>query len=109
MFGGWWFAGIWTLTSRHVGKLTSGEHTVNVNTGADSGMILNGLTYSQLSNALNTFSNGPSGTTLYSAARSLIGPTGRANAQYLALPETSGQFGQYLYVYGRSSSAPICL
>ncbi len=98
--GGWSIAGIWTLTSGHVGKLTSGEHTVNVNQGTDSGVVLNGLTLSQLSSELTTFSNGPTGTTLYSAARSLIGSTGRANTQYLALPTTPGQFGQYLFVYG---------
>lgn len=100
VLGGWQIAGIWTLTSGHVGKLTSGEHTVNVNSGTDSGVVFNGLSLSQLSSELNTFSNGPNGTTLYSAARSLIGPTGRANTQYLALPSTPGQFGQYLYVYG---------
>ena len=33
--GGWSIAGIWTLTSGHVAKLTSGEHTVNVNAGTD--------------------------------------------------------------------------
>jgi Carboxypeptidase regulatory-like domain len=98
--GGWSVAGIWTLTSGHVAKLTSGEHTVNVNAGTDSGVVLNGLTLSQLSSELDTFSNGPNGTTLYSAARSLIGTTGRANTQYLALPTTPGQFGQYLFVYG---------
>jgi hypothetical protein len=100
MFGGWQIAGIWTLTSGHVAKLTSGEHTVNNNAGTDSGVILNGLSLSQLSSELATFSNGPNGTTLYSAARSLIGSTGRANTQYLALPETPGQFGQFLFVYG---------
>lgn len=100
MFGGWSIAGIWTLTSGHVAKLTSGEHTVNVNSGTDSGVVLQGLSLSQLSGELATFSNGPNGTTLYSAARSLIGPTGRANIQYLALPETPGQFGQFLFVYG---------
>ena len=88
------------MTSGHVAKLTSGEHTVNVNAGTDSGVVLNGLTLSQLSSELDTFSNGPNGTTLYSAARSLIGTTGRANTQYLALPTTPGQFGQYLFVYG---------
>ena len=100
MLGGWSIAGIWTLTSGHVGKLTSGEHTVNVNAGTDSGVVLNGLSLSQLSSELRTFSDGPTGTTLYSAARSLVGPTGRANTQYLALPQTPGQFGQYLFVYG---------
>lgn len=62
--------------------------------------MLNGLTLSQLSSQLTTFSNGPNGTTLYSATRSLIGPTGRANTQHLALPQTAAQFGQYLFVYG---------
>ncbi len=100
--GGWQIAGIWTFTSGHVGELTSGQHTVNVNSRTDSGVILNGMSLSQLETALTTFSNGPNGTTLYSAARSLIGPTGRANSQYLALPETPGQFGQYLFVYGPS-------
>jgi hypothetical protein len=100
MFGGWQIAGIWTLTSGHVAKLTSGEHTVNVNQGTDSGVVLNGLSLPQLSSELTTFSNGPNGTTLYSAARSLIGTSGRANTQYLALPETPGQFGQFLFVYG---------
>ncbi len=100
--GGWAVAGIWTLTSGHVGKLTSGERTVNNNAGTDSGVILNGLTLSQLSSELSTFSDGPKGQTLYSAARSLISSTGRSNTQYLNLPQTPGQFGQYLFVYGPS-------
>ncbi len=100
--GGWSVSGIWTLTSGHVGKLTSGERTVNNNAGTDSGVVLNDLTLSQLSSELTTFSDGPKGQVLYSAARTLIGSTGRANTQYLNLPSTPGQFAQYLFVYGPS-------
>ena len=80
---------------------------MNNNAGTDSGVVLNDLTLSQLSSELTTFSNGPKDT-LYSAARTLIGSTGRANTQYLNLPVTPGQFAQYLFVYGRNSSARTC-
>ncbi len=98
--GGWSLSGIWRLTTGHVYKLTSGQRTVNVNSGTDAGVNLSGLSLSQLQSMMSSFSDGPRATTLYNADRSLVGADGRANPQYLSLPSTPGQFGQYLYVYG---------
>jgi hypothetical protein len=98
--GGWSVSGIWRLASGHTAKLTSGQRTVNVNSGTDPGVILTGMSLADLQAKLKSFSDGPRGTTLNSADRSLIGADGRANPQYLQLPTTPGQFGQPLFVYG---------
>jgi hypothetical protein len=63
-------------------------------------VVLSGLSLSQLQDSLRSFSDGPRGTTLFSADRSVVGADGRANPQYLSLPTAPGQFGQFLYVAG---------
>ena len=98
--GGWTFSGIMRLTSGSVSALTSGQRTVNNNSGTDCGVILNGLTVEQLQSMMQVIRNGPTGTTLSSADPSLVGADGRANSQYLALPSTPGKFGQFIYIYG---------
>jgi hypothetical protein len=100
--GGWSLSGIWRIATGHPAKLTSGQRTVNNNSGTDVGVILAGMSLSQLQQSLRSFSDGPRGTTLYSADRGLVGADGRANPQYLSLPTTPGQFGQFLYVAGPS-------
>ena len=96
--GGWTVSGIMRLTSGSVSSLTSGQRCFNQS--ADCGVVLNGLSVSQLQEMMQVFRNGPTGTTLSSADPSLVGADGRANPQYLALPTTPGQFGQFIYIYG---------
>jgi hypothetical protein len=106
--GGWGLGAVWRFASGHVIQMTSGRNTVNTNTSlntlatAGSGVILNGITLSQLQTDLNTVSG-------YSAAgRALIGNTsiiaanGTANSQYILPASTPGVFGQFLYLYGPS-------
>jgi len=78
--------------------MASGQRTFN--NIADSGIVLNGLSVSELEQKLRTFRDNPNGQTLFGADASLIGPDGRANPQYLGLPGTPGQFGQFVYIYG---------
>ena len=96
--GGWTIAGIMRLTSGSVSSLSSGQRCYNQN--ADCGVILNGISVSQLREMMQVFRDGPTGTTLSSADPSLVGADGRANSQYLALPTTPGVFGQFIYIYG---------
>jgi hypothetical protein len=98
--GGWTLSGILRMTSGRVSYFTSGQRTVNINSGTDAGVILKGLTVSQVQDMMKVYRNGPTGTTLSSADPSLVGADGRANSTYLALPTTPGQFGQFIYVYG---------
>jgi hypothetical protein len=98
--GGWTLSGILRLTSGSVNYLTSGQRTVNNNAGTDSGVVLKGLSVSQLQDMMKTFRDGPTGTTLSSADASLVGTDGRANSTFLALQTTPGQFGRFIYIYG---------
>jgi hypothetical protein len=98
ILGGWTIAGIMRLTSGSVSSLSSGQRTFNQN--ADAGVVLKSLSVTQLQDMMKVFRNGPTGTTLSSADASLVGADGRANPQYLALPTTPGQFGQFIYIYG---------
>jgi hypothetical protein len=70
--------------------LNSGRNTFNNN--ADSGVVPVGISRSQLSDLMKTFSDGPN-KNLYFADRRLIGSDGRANPQYLLPPTTPGAMG----------------
>ena len=50
---------------------------------------------------LITINPGP-GFNRYFVDPKLIGPDGRANPAYLQVPTQPGQFGQFIYLYGRS-------
>lgn len=93
--GGWALSGITRLQSGRPFKLTSGRSTLNQ---SDSGVILNGLTRSQLQDKL-TIRSGPSKNISYVDA-SLVGTDSRANPSVLVTPTTPGQFGQFVYLYG---------
>ncbi len=97
ILGDWTVSGIYKITSGRVFQLTSGRDTFNNLT--DSGVELNGVTVSQLQSMFNAISNGPS-KNLYWLSRQLVGPDGRANAQYLLPPTTPGQLGDFVYLYG---------
>ena len=99
-------AGGWSIS--WIGKVSSGSviqvagDATNVNERSPGDVILQGMSLSQLQGALNTFSPGPTGSTIYGVAPALVGADGRANTQTLSLPTNPGQFGQFLYVYGPS-------
>jgi hypothetical protein len=101
VIGGWSLGAVYQLSSGHVSQLTSGRNTVNVNnTTWGSGVVLNGITVSQLESDLNTVSG-------YSAAgkdlvgnTSIIGSSGAANAQYILPASTPGVFNSFIYLYG---------
>jgi hypothetical protein len=95
LFGGWAISGVLHLQSGRPFLLTSGRQTVNQQ---DAGVILNGITVDELQKLI-TVSPGPAGNVFY-FDKTLIGPDGRANPQYLSVPTTPGERGQYVYVYG---------
>jgi len=96
MVGGWTFAGIVRLQSGTPFKLSSGRSTFNEN---DSGVILNGITTSDLQKMLNNVRPGPNGTVMLADSK-LIGSDGRANPQYLISPATPGVLGNNVFLYG---------
>lgn len=100
--GGWTLGSIFNIQSGSPIPLTGGFQTVNVNGGqAGNGIILApGVTLDDIQNALNN-SQGPN-TNRYAIDRKFIGSDGRANPQYLITPSTPGQFGQFLYIYGKN-------
>jgi len=59
---------------------------------------LNGTTVEQLQKMVNV-RPGANGN-VYFFDPALIGPDGRANAEFLAPPTTPGEQGQYVYLYG---------
>ncbi len=93
--GGWQISGIHRYNSGQVYVLTGNRNTFN-NLG-DSGVILNGITASELQRMLRTFRPGPN---LNAAADArLTGPDGRPLPALLSVPSTPGQFGQFVYLY----------
>jgi hypothetical protein len=96
--GGWSVSGIGRVTSGSVIQVAGDQTTVNERSPGD--VVLQGMSLSQFQGMLNTFSPGPTGSTIYGVAPSLVGADGRSNFQYLSLPTNPGQFGQFLYVYG---------
>ncbi len=93
--GGWSVSSIMRLQTGRPFLLTSGRQTVNQQ---DSGVVLNGITADELQK-LVTVSPGPNGNVFFFDPK-LIGPDGRANPQYLSVPTTPGERGQYVYLYG---------
>ncbi|HEY7502251.1 MAG TPA: TonB-dependent receptor [Vicinamibacterales bacterium] len=89
--GGWTVAGTLTAQSGTPFRLSSGGRaTFNQ---FDSGVILlNGLTVEELQKGIH-MSMGP-GLARYWIDPKYIGPDGRANPQYLAVPTTPGEMGQ---------------
>jgi carboxypeptidase family protein len=100
IIGGWTFSGVLSLQSGNPFRLTSGRNVVN-NLG-DGGVILaGGMTVDKLQDLIS-ISPAP-GFNRYWIDPKLVGPDGRANADFLQVPTTPGQAGQYIYLYGRNS------
>jgi hypothetical protein len=98
VIGGWSVSGVLSLQSGIPFRLSSGRSTVNA---GDSGVILTGgLTLKDLKDMIR-ISPGP-GFNQYFIDPKLIGPDGRANPQYLQVPTEPGQFGQFIYLYGKN-------
>ncbi len=95
VFGGWAISGVLHLQTGRPFLLTSDRQTVNQR---DAGVILNGITVEELQKLVKV-SPGPSGNVFY-FDKKLIGSDGRANPQYLSVPTTPGERGQYVYLYG---------
>ena len=91
--GGWTLGGTLTAQSGTPFRLTSGRNTVNQFT--DSGVVLvNGTTVEDLQKMIK-LSPGP-GLARYWVDPKLIGPDGRANPEYLAVPTEPGEFGTFV-------------
>jgi Carboxypeptidase regulatory-like domain len=96
IFGGWALSGILRLQSGRPFLLSSGRQTFNQ---MDAGVVLNGITVDELQSMVKV-SPGPIGNGVYFFDKRLIGPDGRANPEFLAVPTEPGQHGQYVYLYG---------
>ncbi|MGH9722341.1 MAG: hypothetical protein ACRD8O_19190, partial [Bryobacteraceae bacterium] len=96
VIGGWQISGIHRFNSGQVYRLTSGRNTFN--NLADSGVILNGITLSELQDRMRTFGPGPTRNAISDAT--LVGRDGRAHPQVLSVPATPGELGQQLFLYG---------
>jgi len=95
--GGWKLSGIHRLHSGAVYRLTGNRNTFN--NLADSGILLDGLSVSELQSMMRRHRPGPN-LNAYSAEARLVGADRRANQQYLRSPSTPGEFGQIFYMYG---------
>jgi hypothetical protein len=94
VLGGWTVGTIFRMQSGLPFKLSSGRMTVNQ---SDSGVILNGMTTSDLQKMVGVFKSGPD---VFFLDPSLVGRDGQANRSFLSPPETAGQFGAFVYLYG---------
>jgi hypothetical protein len=92
--GGWTVGGIFTAQSGSPFRLSGGRSTVN---GFDSGVVLvNGLTVADLQKMVGVHP-GP-GFNRYFVDPKLIGADGRANPEFLTVPTTPGEFGQFIWL-----------
>lgn len=105
--GGWTISGIHRITSGNVIPLTSNYYPVNNFTFnsaggtalGNGGVVLNGITASQLQSLFDNFS-GNANRTVNFVSSSLIGSDGRANPAILAPSTTPGSFGSFVYLHG---------
>jgi hypothetical protein len=99
---GWDLLGIVRIQSGRVFKLTSGRGTVNQ---FDSGVILKGISTSQLQDLLKVRRKSNS-TDIFLVPDSLIGPDGRSNRAIIDVPTEPGKFGSFIYLYGPNFVKP---
>jgi hypothetical protein len=105
VIGGWTVGAIFRIQSGLPFKLSSGRATVNqpvpniaLTNQSDSGVILNGVTTSDLQKLVGVFKG--SGPDVFFLDPKLVGSDGRANSSFLSPPTTPGQFGSFVYLYG---------
>ncbi len=92
--GGWTLGSIFRYQAGLPFKLSSGQLTVNQQ---DSGVIPV-VSASVLQNNVGVFKTG--NPYVYYLNPQVIASNGRANPNYLALPTTPGQFGDFIWLYG---------
>jgi hypothetical protein len=95
ILGGWAISPVVRIQTGRPFRLTSERQTINQQ---DSGVILNGITVKELQKLVKV-RPGPGGNVFFLDPK-LIGVDGRANPQYLSVPTTPGERGQYVYLYG---------
>ncbi|OFW10625.1 MAG: hypothetical protein A3H96_01375 [Acidobacteria bacterium RIFCSPLOWO2_02_FULL_67_36] len=97
--GGWTIGGTLTAQSGSPFRLTSGRATFNQ---YDSGVVLvNGTTVKDLQKAIH-WSKGP-GVSLLWIDPKYIGPDGRANPEFIQVPSTPGELGQFVILRGKAN------
>lgn len=105
VIGGWTVGSIVTAQSGRNFKLQSGYNTFNYSNAtwpdaSDSGVVLNGITRSQLQSKIGVYPGpNPSEPTVFFPS-SLLTPNGNANPSLLAPPTTPGQLGQFITLTG---------
>ncbi|MGH9404439.1 MAG: hypothetical protein ACRD3D_01225 [Terriglobia bacterium] len=95
VIGGWTVGTIITFQSGIPFMLNGGTSTV---TGADSGIVLSGITASQLQNSVGVYPTGNPWIDYFNPK--LISSSGPASTQYLNYEITPGEWGQHIWLYG---------
>lgn len=105
VIGGWTLGTIVTVQTGRPFKLLSGYDTFNYSNAfwpdaTDSGVVLNGISRSQLQNQVGVY-NGPNSsepTTVFPQA--LLSSSGGANPSLVSPPTTPGELGSMIFLYG---------
>jgi len=100
--GGWTLGGIETISSGGPSLLTSGRNTFN---NQSSGVVFgNGLTLDGLRDALSTIpdKNKVINGALITNVANLVQSSGIVDPKYYAPASTPGDFGQLVYLYGKT-------
>ena len=105
VIGGWTVGSIVTLQSGRNFKLQSGYNTFNYSNAywpdaSDSGVVLNGITVSQLQSKVGLYPGPTPAEPKVFLPPSLLTSDGSANPSFLAPPSTPGQLGQMVYLKG---------
>jgi len=105
VIGGWTVGSIVTVQSGRNFKLQSGYNTFNYSNGywpdaSDSGVVLNGITVSQLQSKVGLYPGPTPGEPKVFLPPSLLSSSGSANQSILGPPTTPGQLGQFVYLTG---------
>lgn len=104
LVGGWTVGSVVTIQSGRPFKLLSGYNTFNYSNGSwpdatDSGVVLNGITRSQLQNAVGVYNGPNSSEPVMFLPASLQSASGAASSAIS--PETTpGALGSMIYLYG---------
>ena len=99
--GGWTIGDIFTFQTGAPNVLLGGNNTFN--DYADGGILLNGVTRSQLQNAVGVYHVGSANGSYVDIINPtyLASPTGGgANSNYITSNTTPGTIGQIIYLYG---------
>lgn len=96
--GGWTLGTIVLVQSGNPAPLTGGYGTANANNNGDNGIVLNGVSVSQLQSAIGIYKTG--NPWVNTIDPKFVAPNGTANPTYLAPATTAGVFGYKPYVHG---------